>query len=66
MEYDEIELAGEDVLLICTDGLTNYLDTEDILQIIREHSFYDYPETMIAQANENGGGDNITVVVITQ
>ena len=66
VEYDEIELAGEDVLLICTDGLTNYLDTEDILKIIREHSFYDYPETMIAQANSNGGGDNITVVVITQ
>ena len=66
VEYNEIELDGEDVLLICTDGLTNYLDTEDILQIIREHSFYDYPECMIAEANSNGGGDNITVVVITQ
>lgn len=66
VEYNEIELDGEDVLLICTDGLTNYLDTEDILKIIREHSFYDYPETMIAEANSNGGGDNITVVVITR
>ena len=71
VEYNELELDGRKltvrgVLLICTDGLTNYLDTEDILEIVRTHSFYDYPETMIEQANSNGGGDNITVVVITR
>ncbi|MBO4339057.1 MAG: Stp1/IreP family PP2C-type Ser/Thr phosphatase [Clostridia bacterium] len=58
------ELKDEDTLLICTDGLTNYVDIDEIREITAENSFYGYAESLVRRANENGGGDNITVVAL--
>ncbi len=58
------ELKAEDTLLICTDGLTNYVDIDEIREITAENSFYGYAESLVKRANENGGGDNITVVAL--
>ncbi len=53
----------DDILLMCTDGLTNMVKENEIYQIIKEN-----PEkacdTLINKANENGGQDNITAVII--
>lgn len=65
IEYNEINLPEDSALLICTDGLTNYLEPDEIFKIVKEYHFYEYPERLIEKANENGGGDNITVVVIS-
>lgn len=65
IDYNEIELSDNEQLLICTDGLTNYVDTDAILEIISGCELYDYPEKLIERALENGGGDNVTVVVIS-
>jgi protein phosphatase len=59
------ELSREDTILICTDGLTNYVDIDEIRQITSENSFYGYAENLVKRANENGGGDNITVVALS-
>ena len=66
IDYDEVELRRDDAILICTDGLTNYVENSAILKIINQTSFYECPEQLIQKANDNGGGDNITVVVISQ
>lgn len=66
VEFSECELGSEDKVLICTDGLTNFMEHDEILRIIRDENFYEYPNRLIDGANENGGGDNITVVVISQ
>lgn len=58
------ELTEEDTLLICTDGLTNYVDIDEIRQITADNGFYGYAESLVKRANENGGGDNITVVAL--
>ncbi len=51
-------------LLLCTDGLTNYIDTDGIYEIMRSRiPSYEKAETLIRRANEGGGGDNITVVI---
>lgn len=51
-------------LLLCTDGLTNMLDNESILQVLQIKKFENTADEYIKKANENGGVDNTTVVVI--
>ena len=60
-----IKLNYGDSLLLCTDGLSNYLDDGDILNIFKNTDISAVPEALIARANSNGGGDNITVVTLT-
>ena len=57
-------LLPGDVLLLCTDGLTNAVPTEQLEQLLRSGSFYDLPDVLIRTANENGGPDNITALLV--
>lgn len=59
-----VELETGDVLLICCDGLSNLVDDAEILHASQESSFEETPSRLIELANERGGDDNITVVVI--
>ena len=65
-DYFEVELIDGDIVLMCSDGLTNMLNDEMIEQIIRENA--DDPktasETLVKQANQHGGKDNITVIIV--
>lgn len=65
VEYNEIGIGEGESILICTDGLTNFLDDENIESKIAECSFDEYPQVLINAANEAGGGDNITIVVLS-
>ena len=65
IDYNEVGLGEGQRLLICTDGLTNYIEPPVILEVLQRYGFYEYPEKLIERANQNGGGDNITVVVIS-
>ena len=56
------ELQG--YLILCSDGLTNMLTNEDILQIVNQTNFLLLSDKFIDKANENGGTDNITVIVV--
>lgn len=62
----EIEVQEGDVLLLCSDGLSNMLEDEEIETIIREHrnDMKDAGECLVARANEAGGKDNISVVLV--
>ena len=51
-------------LLLCTDGLTNMLDNKAILQILKLNKLEYVADEYIKKANENGGVDNTTVVVV--
>ncbi len=58
-------LRGGDTLLMCTDGLTDLVWDDEILRlIVTRNSLKSAAEDLIAQANERGGHDNITVVLI--
>jgi protein phosphatase len=65
-DFFEVELGEGDIVLMCSDGLTNMLDDETIERIIRENA--DDPktvtETLVMQANQNGGKDNIAVIIV--
>lgn len=66
VEYTEIKLKKDEALLLCTDGLTNYAEISEITKIFKASLFIEYPDKLIELANKNGGGDNITVIVISQ
>lgn len=53
----------DDILLISSDGLTNMVKQEDIFEIAKGN-IEKAPIKLVDLANENGGLDNITVVVI--
>ena len=58
------KLSQDDVLLMCSDGLTNMLSESDIAKVILSStSPEDSAKELIQMANAAGGNDNITVVV---
>ncbi len=61
---NDIHLEDGDALVMCSDGLSNMMDDETIMNL----TMGDYPEegvnALIKLANAHGGSDNITVQVI--
>lgn len=56
-----------DVILLCSDGLTNMVSNEQIQQIVKtEKSLQKTAESLVDTANRNGGRDNITVLLISR
>lgn len=53
-----------DILLMCTDGLTDLLSHQDIQRIIARTAEKDVVKQLIKAAKERGGYDNITVVMV--
>lgn len=62
----EIEVDEGDVLLLCSDGLSNMLEDEKIERIIRSNreDMEEAGKQLVQAANEAGGKDNISVVLI--
>lgn len=66
-DFYEIELTGDaGFLLLCTDGLTNMVEDEEIRHVVMRHEKapQDAVKELINRANESGGKDNISVVII--
>lgn len=53
----------DDILLICSDGLTNMVDEDKIYNVIKE-DVENSPQKLIDIANNKGGYDNVTAIVI--
>ena len=62
-EYDEIELAPSDKLLLCTDGLTNMVDDDTLANLLANNANIDI---LLQAALDVGGTDNITAVLLEQ
>lgn len=60
---EPIPLQPGDLILLCSDGLTQYADDEDLLAAVHGEP-KDIVERLIAFANACGGSDNITVAAI--
>lgn len=53
-----------DCLILCSDGLSNYLEEDDFAEVMSRQLYSDAPRILIDLANARGGDDNITVVLI--
>ena len=56
-------LEKDDILLMCSDGLTNMVEENKIYEVVRENT-EKAPEILVNLANNAGGYDNITVITI--
>ena len=65
IDFFHEELKPGDLVLMCSDGLTNMLEDEEIHAILKEQvSVEERAQMLIDAANYNGGKDNITVIII--
>ena len=58
------QIVPGDAIVLCTDGLTNEVRDEEIRDITLAHNSQEAAKALIALANERGGSDNMTTVVI--
>ncbi|MCR5109160.1 MAG: Stp1/IreP family PP2C-type Ser/Thr phosphatase [Lachnospiraceae bacterium] len=65
IDFFEVDLRRGDRILLCSDGLTNMVDDDEILKLVREsESMERCIDELVRSANRNGGKDNITVVMV--
>jgi serine/threonine protein phosphatase PrpC len=61
----ETHINPGDKMLLCTDGLTNMVDDEEILNILtNEEEPENACKSLVEKAIKNGGTDNVTVIVV--
>ena len=60
--YDRV---GDERILLCSDGLSNFVEDARIAEIMRDAEIDEIPRRLVYEANANGGGDNIAAVVIS-
>lgn len=63
-ENSDCDLKTGEILLLCSDGLTNYVETSVIKSIVQSTPIEEAARRLIDEANRNGGGDNITVALV--
>jgi len=59
-----LSAQGDDIFLLCSDGLTNLVSDEELLEIVKEKSPKEACEKLIQLANNRGGHDNITIQIL--
>ena len=64
IDFYEYRLKKGDIILMCTDGLSNMVEDEEILHIVKcSRDVVEAVEQLIERAKEHGGSDNIGVIV---
>lgn len=64
-DFFNLELQAGDMILLCSDGLTNMIEDDIIYRILTNgRSLKNRVEELVETANQNGGKDNISVIVI--
>lgn len=64
VDYSEVYLGPADRLLLCTDGLTNLVNDQELREIVLSHDPQTAVKRLVEKANDYGGIDNITAVLI--
>ncbi|MDU5806217.1 MAG: Stp1/IreP family PP2C-type Ser/Thr phosphatase [Peptoniphilus harei] len=59
-----LNIKDKDVLLFCSDGLTNMVPDEEIFKIVKENSPEEARDMLLDLALKNGGMDNITFILV--
>ena len=60
----EIAFSENSKLLLCTDGLSNFVNDTEILNTFNDNKTENIAEILVDKANAGGGGDNITAIVV--
>lgn len=65
VDFFRTRLYPGDLLLLCTDGLTNMVEDKRILAVVQQHhTLEEQAQALIREANAAGGADNISVLLV--
>ena len=64
LDSQEMVVEAGDCFVLCSDGLSNYVDNDELETLVSETFYSELPDRLVALANERGGDDNITVIVV--
>ncbi|HJZ88451.1 MAG TPA: PP2C family serine/threonine-protein phosphatase [Polyangia bacterium] len=64
VDLHHVAIGLGDCLLLCSDGLANYLEPAELASVLTAHYYRRVPGLLVELANERGGEDNITVVLV--
>ena len=59
-----IAVQAGDCFVLCSDGLSNYLTLDELGQVLTGHFYRDVAKVFVDLANERGGDDNVTCLVV--
>ena len=59
-----IAVQAGDCYVLCSDGLSNYLTIDELGQVLTGHFYRDVAKVFVDMANDRGGDDNVTCLVI--
>ena len=64
-DYFDVEISGNEHILLCSDGLTNMVEDQEIYEILTsEETIESRANKLVERANANGGKDNVSVIII--
>lgn len=59
-----LDTLANDALILCSDGLTSLVTEEEINHICNSYTIHEIPQILVDLANQRGGDDNISVIVV--
>ena len=65
IDFTHDRLEDDEVLILCSDGLSNYVDADEIYEIVNNADEMNMVKLLVDRANQNGGGDNISVAAVS-
>src|SRR5262249_15695138 len=63
VDNSAVAVEPGDCFLLCSDGLSNYLEGDELAKVLTAHFYTKVPSLLIELANDRGGEDNVTVVL---
>ncbi|MBR6702897.1 MAG: Stp1/IreP family PP2C-type Ser/Thr phosphatase [Clostridia bacterium] len=64
-DFCQEDLISGDIVLLCTDGLSNYVSVSDLVHLAQDYPVEEYVGKLIETAMNNGGRDNVTAVAVS-
>ena len=65
IDFFDVSLFGDEIILLCSDGLSNMVEDDRIRELLlTKESAQQRAESLVQAANQKGGRDNITVIVV--
>ena len=65
VDTTKTKIEPSDIIFMCSDGLTSYINNDEIFEIIKDKK-ENAIEDLVRLANERGGSDNISVIIASQ
>jgi protein phosphatase len=64
IDFFDVKMEKGDKILLCSDGLTNMVEDDEILRIVKKSaSLKEAAQRLVMEAKNNGGKDNISVIL---